>query len=346
MRNREFLYPDKRSEDSPFFFQNHGRKVNPPLYIYLLKRVLSMVPVLLVVSVVIFLLSHLTPGDPTVFILGNEATESQKEALREQLGLNLPLFTQYIHWIGGILRGDLGHSFFMQESVTKSIWEHIKPTLTLAILAQAIALLIAIPLGIAAARRRGAFADQFIMGFSLVGLAIPSFLLGLCFILLFGVKLQWLPIAGYQPLSDGLWNHLKYLVMPSVALGIIVMALIARMTRSSMLEVLNANYIKTARSKGVSERDVVYKHGLRNAFLPVLTVIGQSLGFLIAGAVVVETIFNIPGIGQLIINSVRRRDFPVIQGVVLFVTVFYVFINLLIDLLYSVIDPRVRLERE
>jgi peptide/nickel transport system permease protein len=313
---------------------------------YLIKRIFSLIPVLLVVSLVIFMISHLTPGDPTAFILGSEATVKQMEDLREQLGLNLPVYMQYIHWIGGVFQGDLGASLFMKESVIKAILDHLKPTLTLAALAQIIALVIAIPIGIAAARRRGSIADQFIMGFSLLGLAIPSFLLGLCFILLFGVKLQWLPIAGYQPLSTGLWNHFKYLIMPAVSLGFILVALIARMTRSSMLEVLNANYIKTARSKGVNETNVVYRHALRNAFLPVLTVIGQSLGFLIAGAVIIETIFNIPGIGQLIINSVKRRDYPVIQGVVLFVTIIYVFINLIIDMLYVVIDPRVRLDRE
>jgi peptide/nickel transport system permease protein len=316
------------------------------LYMYLIKRIFSLIPVLLVVSLVIFMISHLTPGDPTAFILGSEATVKQMEDLREQLGLNLPVYMQYIHWIGGVFQGDLGASLFMKESVIKAILDHLKPTLTLAALAQIIALVIAIPIGIAAARRRGSIADQFIMGFSLLGLAIPSFLLGLCFILLFGVKLQWLPIAGYQPLSTGLWNHFKYLIMPAVSLGFILVALIARMTRSSMLEVLNANYIKTARSKGVNETNVVYRHALRNAFLPVLTVIGQSLGFLIAGAVIIETIFNIPGIGQLIINSVKRRDYPVIQGVVLFVTIIYVFINLIIDMLYVVIDPRVRLDRE
>ena len=184
------------------------------------------------------------------------------------------------------------------------------------------------------------------MGFSLLGMSIPSFLLGLLLILLFGVNLGWLPVAGYKDLSAGAWSHLQYLIMPAISLGAIQAALIARMTRTSMLDVLNTNYIKTALAKGVKKRNIVYRHALRNAFLPVLTVIGQSFGTLIAGAVVTETIFNIPGIGQLIINSVARRDYAVIQGVVLFVTVSYVFINLIIDLLYSVIDPRVRLERK
>lgn len=289
---------------------------------------------------------HLTPGDPASIMLGDEATAEQIAELRERLGLNLPIYEQYIQWVAGVFKGDLGTSIFMKEPVTQAILEHLKPTISLAILAQIIALLIAIPIGIVAATRRGTFTDSSIMGFSLLGMSIPSFLLGLLLILLFGVKLGWLPVAGYKDLSAGAWDHLQFLIMPAISLGAIQAALIARMTRTSMLDVLNTNYIKTALAKGVKKRNIVYRHALRNAFLPVLTVIGQSFGTLIAGAVVTETIFNIPGIGQLIINSVARRDYAVIQGVVLFVTVSYVFINLIIDLLYSVIDPRVRLERK
>ncbi|RJS59350.1 ABC transporter permease [Bacillus sp. PK3_68] len=315
------------------------------MHIYLLKRVVSLIPVLFVVSIVIFLILHLTPGDPASVILGQEATKQQVNELREKLGLNLPLYQQYLHWITGVFRGDLGTSYFMNESVTQSILSHLKPTLSLAILGELVALLLAIPIGIKAAKHRGSAIDQSMMSLSLLGLSIPVFLFSLFLILLFGVGLKWLPVAGYQPLSSGLWNHLKYLILPATSLGIIQAALIARMTRSSMLEVLNTNYIKTARAKGVKERNVIYKHALRNAFLPILTIIGQSIGFLIAGAVITETIFNIPGIGQLTINSVTRRDYTVIQGVVLFVTLTYVFVNLIIDLLYGVIDPRVRLGR-
>lgn len=313
---------------------------------YIVKRILSLIPVLFVVSIVIFMIVHLTPGDPASVMLGEEASAEQIGELREQLGLNLPIYEQYVHWVGGVLKGDLGSSYFMKQPVTQAIMEHLLPTISLAILAQIVALLIAIPIGIVAATRRGTFTDQSIMGMSLLGMSIPSFLLGLLLILLFGVQLGWLPVAGYKPLSTGAWSHLKYLIMPAISLGAIQAALIARMTRTSMLDVLNTNYIKTALAKGVKKRNIVYRHALRNAFLPVLTVIGQSFGTLIAGAVVTETIFNIPGIGQLIINSVARRDYAVIQGVVLFVTVSYVFINLIIDVLYSVIDPRVRLERK
>ncbi|MFD1928605.1 ABC transporter permease [Sporosarcina siberiensis] len=313
---------------------------------YILKRILSLIPVLFVVSIVIFMIVHLTPGDPAAVMLGEEATAEQISELREQLGLNLPIYEQYVQWVFGVMKGDLGTSFFMKEPVTEAIFEHLKPTVSLAILAQIVALVIAIPVGIIAATRRGTLADSSIMGFSLLGMSVPSFLLGLLLILLFGVQLGWLPVAGYKPLSAGVWDHFKYLIMPAISLGSIQAALIARMTRTSMLDVLNTNYIKTATAKGVKKRNIVYRHALRNAFLPVLTVIGQSFGTLIAGAVVTETIFNIPGIGQLIINSVARRDYAVIQGVVLFVTLSYVLINLVIDLLYSVIDPRVRLERK
>jgi len=313
---------------------------------YTLKRIFSLLPVLIVVSVVIFALIHLTPGEPASVILGPEATPEQVQELRKQLGLDRPIHTQYISWVQGVLQGDFGTSYFMREPVTKSIMDHLKPTISVATLGMIVSLIIAIPIGIAAANRRGTLTDQTIMGFSLLGMSIPSFLLGLLLILFFGVRLGVLPVAGYQPLSSGLWNHLKYLIMPAISLGSIQAALIARMTRTSMLEVLNMNYIKTARSKGVRDRKIVFKHALRNAFLPILTVIGSTLGTLITGAVVTETIFNIPGIGQLIINSVERRDYAVIQGVLLFVSLAYVFLNLVIDLLYGVIDPRVRLERK
>lgn len=313
---------------------------------YLVKRVLALLPVLFVVSIVVFSVVHLTPGDPAAVILGEDATAEQLAELRTQLGFDLPIYKQYLHWIGGVIQGDWGFSYFMKEPVIHAIFEHLGPTLSLAILAQILAVCIGIPVGIVAATRRGTTADQSLMGFSLLGISVPSFLLGLFLILLFGVKLQWLPVAGYKPLSEGLWNHYQYLIMPALALGTIQAALIARMTRSAMLEVLNANYIKTARSKGVQERNVIYKHALRNAFIPILTVIGQTFGTLVSGAAVTETIFGIPGLGQMILHSVARRDYSVIQGVVLFVTIAYVMINLIIDVLYGVIDPRVRLNRK
>jgi len=316
------------------------------VFTYIIKRILSLIPVIFVVTVAIFLITYITPGGPAASILGMEASAEEIATLNEKLGLNNPLIQQYGNWVMNVLRGDLGNSIFMNQPVTQAIWEHIGPTLSLAIIAQIIAIILAIPFGILAAYKRGTATDYSLMGISLLGMAIPSFLLGLFLMLLLGVKLQWLPVAGYEPMSKGIWEHYKYLIMPGISLGAIQAALITRMTRSSMLEVLSLNFIKTARSKGVNEARVLIKHALRNAFLPILTVLGQTFGTLVTGAVVVESIFNIPGLGQLILNSITRRDFAVIQGVVLVVTMMYVFINLLIDLLYGIVDPRVRLDRK
>lgn len=313
---------------------------------YITKRLLSLIPVLFVVTITIFLIIHLTPGDPAAAMLGMEATQDEIQALNEELGFNRPIVEQYISWVANVFKGDLGNSIFMKQPVSTAIAEHIGPTFSLAVIAQIIALVLAIPFGIIAAYKRGSIADYTLMGVSLFGMAVPSFLLGLLLMLLIGVKLQWLPVAGYEPLSNGLWSHLQYLILPGISLGTIQAALITRMTRSSMLEVLNLNLVKTARSKGLNEMKVLLKHAFRNAFIPILTVIGQTFGTLVTGAVVVESIFNIPGLGQLILNSISRRDFAVIQGVVLVVTLLYVGINLLIDLLYGAVDPRVRLDRK
>lgn len=313
---------------------------------YITKRLLSLIPVLAVVTIAIFLIIHITPGNPAAAILGMEASQEEIEQLNQDLGLDRPILEQYTSWVANVFKGDLGDSIFMNQPVSEAIAEHITPTLSLAILAQGIAILLAIPFGIIAAYKRGSIADYTLMGISLLGMALPSFLLGLFLMLFVGVKLQWLPVAGYEPLSSGLWEHMKHLILPGISLGTIQAALITRMTRSSMLEVLNLNFIKTARSKGLHEMKVLFKHAFRSAFLPILTVIGQTFGTLVTGAVVVEAIFNIPGLGQLILNSIARRDFAVIQGVVLVVTLMYVTINLIIDLLYGAVDPRVRLDRK
>jgi len=312
--------------------------------IYILKRILSTIPVLFIVSIAIFSIIHLTPGDPASLLLGEDATSGQINELREKMGLNEPIYEQYLKWISGALQGDLGDSYFMGQSVVEAIKSHMSPTISLAIVAEIIALLISIPLGIIAAIKRGTSTDQFVMVLSLMGMAIPSFLLAIFLALIVGVMLGWLPVVGYAPITDGLWNHIKYLILPAISLGSIQAALIARMTRSSMLEVLDMNYIKMARSQGVKEHTIIFRHAFKNAFLPVLTVVGATLGSLVTGSVVTETIFNIPGIGQLIINSIERRDYSVIQGIVLVVTFAYVIVNLIIDLLYGLIDPRVRLK--
>lgn len=313
--------------------------------IYIVKRLLSTIPVLFVVSIFVFLLIHLAPGDPAITILGPEATVEDIEKLRAELGLDAPLHQQYVTWMAGVVRGDLGDSLFAKKPVLHLILEHVGPSLSLAVLSLAVAIIIAIPLGIMAARKRGSWLDQLFMSASVLGISVPHFVLGLLLISLFTVKLGWLPI-GYKPLSDGLRAHVQYLILPSVTLGVGLATLIARMTRASMIETLNMNFIKTAKAKGLKERVVIYKHALRHAFLPVLTVIGQSFGLVLSGALVAETIFNIPGMGQLIFHSMQRRDFMVIQGLILFVTFLYVMINLLVDLLYSVIDPRVRLNKK
>jgi peptide/nickel transport system permease protein len=312
---------------------------------YILMRILSLLPVLAVVAVVDFIIIHLTPGDPAAVILGSDATDLDLARLREQLGLNFPIYIQFGRWLWDVLQGNLGWSIFMDMPVTQAIWQHLGPTVSLTVLAEVIAIAIAIPLGVMAAANRGTWIDQSFMSLALLGISIPSFWIGLNFILLFAVQLNWLPAAGYQPLSSGLVNHLKYLIMPAISLGIMQGALIARMTRSSLLEVLNENYIRTAEAKGLNRWIIIFKHALRNAFIPILTVIGMTFAVLIGGAVVTETVFNIPGIGKLIVTSVLRRDYVVIQGTVLMIAAAYVVINLIIDLLYVLIDPRVRLAK-
>ncbi|QFK71394.1 ABC transporter permease [Pradoshia sp. D12] len=313
------------------------------MQIYLMKRVFSIIPVLIIVSIIVFTLIHLIPGDPARTILGQEASGEQIENLREEMGLNKSIVTQYFVWITGIFKGDLGTSYFSNQPVSEILFQYLGATLSLAIYAQILALVIAIPLGILAARKKGTIIDQILTSASLFGISLPSFLSGLFLVMIFGVLLKWLPVAGYKPLDQGIIEHIKYLTLPAVSLGLLQAALITRMTRSSMLEILGQNFIRTAKAKGAKEQRIIYYHALRNAFIPILTVIGQSFASLVAGAAVVETIFNIPGIGQLIVNSVTRRDYSVIQGIVLFITVCYVFINLFIDVLYSIIDPRVRL---
>jgi peptide/nickel transport system permease protein len=311
----------------------------------MLKRILSLLPVLLVISIFIFLLAYITPGDPAAILLGMDATPADAAALNRRLGLDKPLAERYFIWMGNLLKGDLGTSYFMQQPVSRAIAEHLGPTLTLSLIAQLIAILTAIPTGLIAAEKRGSWLDGLLRGLSLFGVAMPGFLLGLFLMLIFAVTLRWLPVAGYAPLSRGFREYLKYFILPGISLGLVQSALIMRMTRSSTLDVLHRNYITTARSKGLGEGRVLLVHAFRTAALPVLTVIGQSFGSLITGAVVTESLFAIPGLGQLIINAIRRRDFLVIQGVALCVTLLYTGINLVTDLLYGVLDPRVRLER-
>lgn len=309
---------------------------------YIGKRILSLIPVLFVASCVVFLVVYLIPGGPATALLGMEATPEQIEALNTELGFNRPFFVQYADWFAGIFRGDWGESYFLHQSVLDAIAEYFKPTLSLAILAQLIALALSVPLGIIAAYRRGTALDVAAVSVSLLGAALPGFLLSMFLMLFFGVYHQWFPVAGYASLTEGLGEHLKYLFVPALSLGIVQAAYITRMTRSSLLETLYKNYIRTARAKGLKEAKVVLRYALKNAAPAILTAVGQSFGSLITGTIVTETLFNIPGIGMLTIGSINRRDVFVIQGVVLFVTLLYVLVNLLVDIMYGFVDPRLQ----
>ena len=309
---------------------------------YTIRRVLLAIPVMLMVATAVFLLLRLTPGDPAGVILGPEATEERRLALRRELGLEDPLPLQYVRWLGKAARGDLGRSIFLNKPVTAALAERAQPTLMLTLLALLVSVTIGLPTGVIAARARGSWLDLGTMAVAMVGIAMPTFWLGLNLIFIFAVLLRWLPVAGYQPLSAGPWEALRYLILPAITLGVAQGALLARMTRSMMLEVLDQDYVRTARAKGLTERAVVLRHALRNAFIPLMTVIGLSFAALMGGAVVTEQIFTIPGVGRLLIQAIGRRDFPLVQGAVLVIAALYVLINLAVDLLYAVVDPRIR----
>lgn len=309
---------------------------------YTLKRIGAMVPVMLIISVVVFLIIYLTPGDPASSMLGMEASADQIERVNDSLGLNEPLPQRYVEWMGGVLTGDLGDSYFMRQPVTQAIAEHFGPTLSLALLAQLIALLIALPCGVVAALKHGSRTDAALRVVALLGVAIPGFLMALMLMWLFAVTLRVFPVAGYAPLSEGWFSHLRYLALPAISLGCVQAALLMRMTRASVIEAMQLDCVKTARAKGVSEVRVVLAHALRNAALPILTSVGYSFGALITGAVVTEAIFNIPGLGQLVTSSIERRDYPVIQGVLLVIALLNSVINLAVDLAYGAFDPRAR----
>jgi len=309
---------------------------------YVLRRVLLAVPVMFVVAAGVFLLLYLTPGDPVSVILGPDASPQQAQELRQRLGLDQPVPVQIFRWFGRLLHGDLGQSIYLNRPVTQTLLERAEPTLMLTLLATLFAILLGLPIGILSATRAGSWTDLGAMLVALGGISMPSFWVGLNLIFLFAVVLGVLPVAGYQPLSRGLWENLRYLLLPAVTLGFAQAALLARMARSMMLEVLREDYVRTARSKGVVERKVVLSHALRNAMVPLVTVMGLTFAILMGGAVITEQVFNIPGIGRLLVQSVLRRDYPVVQGIVLVIAFNYVVINLAVDVLYGLFDPRVR----
>jgi peptide/nickel transport system permease protein len=309
---------------------------------YIAKRLWSLVPVMFVVATLVFFLVHLTPGDPAVVILGPDAPQEAIAELRARLGLDKPLPVQFVRWFGQVLQGDLGESIFLRRPVVQAIVERLEPTLLLAGMATVFAVVIGIPTGVLAAVYRNTWLDRLFMGISVFGVSMPNFWLALNLIFLFALTLAILPVSGYVPLRDAPFMTLRFLLLPAFSLGFPQSALIARMTRGSMLDVLSQDYVKTARAKGLSEQLVIYKHALKNTMITVITVIGIVLAITLSGSVVIETIFGLPGIGRLIINSVLRRDYPVIQGTVLCIAASYVLVNLLIDLLYVYLDPRIK----
>jgi peptide/nickel transport system permease protein len=309
---------------------------------YVVQRLLAIGPVMLVVATVTFVLMHLAPGDPASVIAGPYASVDDVARLRQQLGLDEPLLVQLGRWYWRLLQGDLGQSIFLRRPVMEAILDRVEPTLLLTSLATLLAVLLGVPAGIVAARRHGGAMDQAVMLLALLGTSIPNVLLGLLLMLVFAVWLGWLPVAGYVSLDVAPWRTLRSLLMPAFALGVVQAALIARITRSAMLDVLREQFILAGRAKGLDERGVVYKHALKNAFVPIVTVIGISFAVLLGGAVVIEQVFNIPGVGRLIVQAVLRRDYPVVQGVILVVGGIYVLINLAVDLAYLLLDPRIR----
>jgi peptide/nickel transport system permease protein len=309
---------------------------------YLLQRLLATIPVLLVVAVSVFLLLRLTPGDPAAIIAGDNATDEQIERIRAGLGLDKPLADQFVLWAGKVLRGDLGESFFFKKTVAQLIGQRLQPTVALSLCTLFLSVLVAVPLGVLAALRHGSWLDRLLMGFATFGFSIPVFVLGYLLMWLVSLKLGWLPVQGYRRLQEGFWPFVRHLVLPCVTLSVIYSPLIARVTRASVSEALTEDYVRTARAKGLPEWRVLLRHALPNAAVPIVTVIGVGLGLLLGGVVVTESVFSIPGLGRLTVEAVLARDFPTIQGLILLSSVTYVLLNLLVDLSYPLLDPRIR----
>ncbi|SDE57074.1 ABC transporter permease [Ruegeria marina] len=312
------------------------------MFSYLLRRLLATIPVMLLVAVFVFMLLRLTPGDPAAIIAGDYANDAQIAEIRSKLGLDKPLPVQFMVWLGNMFQGDFGESFFYKKQVGELIAARLEPTLSLSLLTIILTVCIAVPLGTLAAYRQGSWLDRGIMGFSVLGFSLPVFVIGYILIYVFSIQLGWLPVQGYQRISDGVGGWLLRLILPSVALSVIFVAFIARMTRTSVLEVLGEDYIRTARAKGQTESKVLMHHAVRNAAVPIVTVIGLSFAILIGGVVVTESVFNLPGLGLLTVEAVLARDFPTIQAVILLFSFIYVLINLAIDVSYTLLDPRIR----
>lgn len=313
------------------------------MWSYLLRRLLATIPVMGVVVLVVFLILRLTPGDPAAVIAGDYASAEDIARIRERLGLDRPLLEQFLGWFAQILRGDLGISIFTNLPVTTLIAQRLEPTLLLTLTTILFSVVVAVPLGTLAAWRAGRLLDRCVMLFSVAGFSIPVFVLGYFLIYVLAMQLQLLPVQGYKsPFTDGLWPFLRHIILPTLTLSVIFIALIARMTRATVMDVLHEDYVRTARAKGQRELIVMTRHVLRNAAVPIVTVVGLGVALLLGGVVVTESVFNIPGLGRLVLDAVLKRDYPIIQGLIILFSFVYVIINLAIDLIYTVFDPRIR----
>jgi peptide/nickel transport system permease protein len=296
------------------------------------------------IAMVVFAMLRFIPGDPALVLLGSEATAEQLEAVRVQLGLTKPIPVQFLEWLSHVVRGDLGNSLSSHRPVMTEILERLPRSVELAAMATLISLVVALPSGILAAVRRNTAWDQGFLSLGLIGVCIPSFVLALLLILLFSVQLGWLPLRGYRPMSAGLATWLKYMILPGVAYGLVDAAQLSRMIRSTMIDVLGLDFVRTARAKGLPERRVIYRHALKNALLPVVTIVGLNFGILFASTVVIEYVFGLPGIGSLLVDATRNRDYPVVQGVMLTIATVYTLLNIAVDMTYGWLDPRIRYE--
>ncbi|MEM0908412.1 MAG: ABC transporter permease [Pseudomonadota bacterium] len=309
---------------------------------FIVRRIASTFVVMAVVGILVFLLLHLSPGDPAAIIAGDNATPAQIDEIRKRLGLDDPLPVQFVRWAGGVLQGDLGVSIFSNDPVLTLIKQRAEPTIALASTTLVFAIILAISAGVLAAWKAGGVVDRAVMGLSVLAFSVPVFVVGYALVYVFAIKLQWLPVQGYKPIGEGVLPWARHLVLPTIALGLAYIALIARITRTSMLDVLAEDYIRTARAKGVSTPPLLLKHALKNAGVPIVTVIGIGVALLIGGVVITETVFNIPGMGRLVVDAIAKRDYPIIQGVVLMFSGVYVIVNLAVDIIYTFIDPRIR----
>ena len=309
---------------------------------YILRRVLATVPVMAIVALFVFSLLYIAPGDPAAIIAGDQASPGDIERIRQGLGLDRPFLVQFGSWLWRILHGDLGTSIFTNLPVSSLIAQRIEPTLSLMVLTLVLTIVVAVPLGVLAAWKAGSWVDRTIMAFAVFAFSLPVFVVGYVLAFVFALQFEWLPVQGYTPLADGFWPWLQNLILPALALGCVYIALIARITRASMLEVLQQDYIRTARAKGLDQRSILFVHALKNAAVPIITVIGIGVALLIGGAVVTESVFAIPGLGRLTIDAILRRDYPVIQGIVLMFSFLYVLVNLMVDVTYTLVDPRIR----